>query len=175
MIRVESMPLRFFSLRRNVTVILAFVWFFGLLFGIILSCAAGDYIVSLMRLAVHCHVSIVGLAVITVFPLFLSAFVAYVSVLLLIFPVCFFEAFIQGFLLLPVYVAFGDAGWLVHLFCVFSDTCMTILLLWFWVRCFTGNNVSLKHDFIICFIAALMICFFDYFLVSPYLMMLMSF
>lgn len=155
--------------------ILAFFWIVGLLCGVFFASAVKDFVFPQMRSFAYVRVSIAGLVAVLAFPLAISAVAVYLNVPVFLFPICFFKAFSFGCCLYSISVAFGDAGWLVRLLLLFSDSCMIVPLLWFWCRHQTGKRASIKRDLAVCTSFAALIGVTDYYLVSPYLVELMNY
>lgn len=152
--------------------ILAFFWCVSLLAGIYLASASNVNFPLLMRLTVDCSVSIVGLAAVLFFPLVLSAIGIFYRWPLLIVFLCIYKGMFLGFSLFGIAAAFASAGWLVNRFILFSDSVITVFLFWFWFRSVPFDLMRLKHDFILgCYLAVFIGCL-DYFIVSPFLIML---
>lgn len=156
-------------------ILLAFLWISGLLCGMFFISAAGDLFSSLMYAAAFCRVSIVGLAAVLLFPLIVSAVAVYMAVPAFVLPICFLKAFCYGCVLFVSSAAFGNAGWLMRILLLFSDSCMMVPLHWFWCRHLSGRRDSLKRDLTVCVVLAAFIGSVDYFLVSPYLVELMNY
>lgn len=152
--------------------LLAVFWIAGMLTGLHISNTVNAFDNSLMRAAVLSGVSMVGLLAVVLFPLILSAIAVYFSVPLFFFLLSFGKAFGFAFCSFRILTAFGSAGWLVRWLLLFSDTCMSVVLLWFWIRNINGIGASSKKDLAVCAAFALLIGCFDYFVVSPFLRML---
>ena len=127
-----------------------------------------------MNTAVHNHVTVIGLASVLFLPLIASVVAVHFNAHILIIPICFIKALTFGICLSGISVAFGGSGWLMRILMLFSDSCMIVLLLWFWCRHLTGKGNMLMWDAAVCAGAAFVIGLFDYFLVSPFLMELLS-
>lgn len=159
---------------RSCVSFLAFSWALGLSVGLILVSTVQESVFSLMRAAACCRVSIVGLIVLLIFPLFLSAFAVFLSIPVMLLPIACFKGIALAFCALGVVYAFGSAGWLIRMLLMFSDSFMIPVLFWFWVRHISGNRNLLRRDFLICAAFAVVIGAMEYFLVSPYLVVLMK-
>lgn len=153
-------------------ILLAFSWIAGMFFGLNESVPDTAVTVSLMHTVVRSSVSIVGLIAVLVFPLIISALAVFLSAPLVFLPLAFFKAFGYTVCSILIVSAFGSAGWLIRGLLLFSDTCMSIALLWFWFRNIEGKRLSSKKDLAVCAIFALLVGCIDYFVVSPFLGML---
>lgn len=154
---------------RFCVVFLAFFWLAGISFGLYAANLASVHISSLMLTLVDQRVSIVGMLIIFIFPLLLSAVLIHFSAHRLLFLFAFLKAFCYSFSSCCIFLSFGSAGWLIQSLLMFSDTVLAIVLLWFWFRFFSAKTVELGRDAgICCIITACVVCI-DYFMVSPFL------
>ena len=149
-------------------IILAFSWIAGLLCGLFFVSKAAEPLSLLMHTAVYNHITLFGLAAVLFLPLIASAAAVYLGAHILIFPICFIKSFAFGVCLCGVSVAFGSAGWLVRVLLLFSDSCMIVVLLWFWYRHLTGDRSVLRRDTVLCAAVALFVGLVDYLFVSPF-------
>ena len=154
---------------------LAFSLTFGFSMGIYLARTMQDSMFSLMRAVAFSRVSIVGLFVLLFLPLLLSAAAVYFSIPAMVLPLSFCKGFCMGYCALGILFVFGSASWLVRLLLMFSDCFMILPLSWFWIRHISGCRNMLRRDFLICSAIAIVIGIVDYFLVSPFLVMLMNY
>lgn len=171
MIHRENTHFVVFQKRKLSTIILAFCWFAGLLTGCFFANHAGDIHFSMMRRAVCCPVSIAGLVVVLL-PFLFSAFAVYLSKTWLFLPFCFLKAFQFAYLAGLVSASFGDAGWLIRLLLFFTDGCEIVLLLWVWLRWIGGGAKQAVREIAVCGFLCSMVWGVDYFVVSPFLGML---
>ena len=125
----------------------------------------------MMRRAVSCPVSIVGLVVVLL-PFLFSAFAVYLSKTWLFLPFCFLKAFQFAYVAGSVSMAFGSAGWLIRLLLLFSDGCTIPVLLWIWLRWIGRGGRKALQQIAACTILGAMVWAVDYFVVSPFLGML---
>lgn len=167
----ESTPFVVFQNRKLSTIILAFCWFAGLLTGCFFADHAGIFHYSMMRRAVSGSVSIAGLVVV-VLPFLFSAFAVYLSKTWLFLPFCFLKAFQFAYIAGLVGVSFGSAGWLIRLLLFFTDGWEILLLLWIWLRWISGGARQAIREITFCGILCSVIWIIDYFVVSPFLGML---
>lgn len=154
--------------------VLASSWFLGLVLGIVFSIAAGDPLVSLMRTAVNSRVSISGLLTAILLPFLLSAFAVLIHESWLLIPIAFFKAFLFSFLGFGVMAAYGSAGWLVRLLLMFSDCCSLPVLFWYWAAHIGGQRNAALPAAVLPLLIAVGIGSFDYYIISPFLAMLIS-
>lgn len=161
--------------RRACIVLLALFWCVGLFFGIYTACSFNDAFVPLMRAAVQCRVSIVGLLLILFLPFLFAAFAVYFSQPWLLLVIGFVKAFSFGFCCFAAQSCFGSAGWLVRLLLLFSDSCMLPVLCWFCVRHISGDLMAIRKDLILALALAIVVGSIDYYWVSPFLAALIDF
>ena len=157
--------------KRNI-VYLAFIWIFGLIFGVNLSFAAGPDFLSLMRGASGCSVSIVGLAFSVFLPFLLSAFAVYWNRPRFLYIISFVKAWSFTFAAYGICQAFGSAGWLVRFLVQFSDICLLCPLCWFLLRHIHSGSQLWRRDLEFCTLAAAAVCSIDYCVVSPFVVAL---
>lgn len=162
-----------FACRINVW-ILAFVWIIGFVVGAILSHFSEAYIVSLMRAAASCRVSIVWLVICNLFPLLLSAFAVYFSTPVVAECFMLFRAFSYGYIVFGLVPAFGLGGWLVGMLLLFSACSINVMLLWLFLSsdkmCFRVFWTRLA----VCVSAVLVITVVDYLYIAPFLARIME-
>lgn len=154
--------------------LLSCIWVTGLFAGFYYALHASTFLSSLMRSVAKSRLSIVGLLFTLSLPFFTSAFFLRLSKPMLILAVAFIKAFCFSCCSYSLTVAFGDAGWLVRSLLLFSSSCSTVILLWFWVRNLSCENEAIKADFLLCMIANVLIGCIDYIVVSPFVGILLD-
>lgn len=154
-------------------IILAFFWTVSLICGVCFS-AKDLSVVVLMRLLPYSQVSIVGLFLVLFFPLLITILCFYFEKPIVFIVLLVIKGFFLGYFLYGMNAAFGDSGWLLRLLTAFSDSFMVFVLLWFGVRQTGSRTVSFRKDVVIAVSATLIIGILDYFLVSPFLGLLMN-
>lgn len=163
------------SWRKGRTVFLALSFLAGLVSGILVFFVAGESILSLMRSALYCPVSIVGLLCVTALPFLFSAIAVFLSEPWLMGPISFGKAFFFSLLSLGTMAGFGSAGWLVRWLLMFSDLMGLPLLYLYWQRHVSGMQAfSLMEAFVFASLFVL-IGSIDYCLFSPLLAGLIHF
>lgn len=150
-------------------ILLLCAWVVGFVTGLHISAATFDTFTSLMRAAVSSRVSIFGLIAALIFPLILSTISVQLSAPLLFLPLSFTKAFGLAYCGYAIVHAFGDAGWLVAFFLLFTDFALSLLLLWLWIRNISATQHSFKKDVTFCAIIAVLVGCLDYLYVSPFL------
>lgn len=150
---------------------LAFIWCLSLMSGIFFSYLSRDILSSLMCTAPMCRTSIVSLGVIILFPLVLAACAAVFSVSDLVYLILCMDGISFGYCLSGSVIAFGSAGWLILWLLSFSKITLLIPRLYFFLKCALEKKVQLSY-FVYLIIAVLIICTFDYFCISQFLMKL---
>ena len=155
--------------RKGLTLFLAFFWLGGILFGLWISCYAGDPLLSMMRSAVVSSVSIVGLMLAAALPFLLSAFAVFISGPGWLLPVSFVDGFLYGFACLTVVRAYGSAGWLIRPILCFSICASAPLTYIYWLRrVHNAQKPSVMETFFF-LSCAVLIASIDYSLISSFL------
>lgn len=152
---------------------LILIWSAGLLLGIFLANEAPATTLSMMRTPDYPRVSIIGLVLIVAFPLITSAIAVRLCFPLLCFIFAFLKAICFSYCASCISVVYGSAGWLVRLLLVFSDSCAIAVFLWFCFRHIAGNRGAIKRDTIICVSLTVLFCCVDYYVVSPFVEILL--
>lgn len=148
---------------------------FGLLCGTFLGVFFSDSYGFLMRMAATCRVSIVGLGILLLLPLFLSFLCIHCGRPKLLYGICFLKSFMLGLCAMGCFYAFGSGGWLVRLLVQFSDLITFPILCWFMLRCISNSGKGIQRDYILCNGAFLLVGILDFFYISPYLVMLIDY
>ena len=171
--RVYDMPKRvprhrLLSSLHGCKLLLLIFWFAGLILGIAYTYRAQPF-ASLMRSAVSGSVSIVGLGAVLFLPYLLTVSTVCFFRSIYLIPVAFCKAFAYGVCAACVEVAFGEAGWLIRLLLLFSDTASLPVLLWLWLRCLDNNRIARKQAFLKSAGALAIIGVVDYMVIAPFL------
>lgn len=152
--------------------LLASTWISGLLAGVYIlretSFSSMMYSVSFDR------ISIVGLLISLVFPLLLSYILLRCFHFYHILPLVFLKAFSFMCCYGSITMAFNNAGWLVSGMLLFSDYFLVILLLYLWFQASSEKCCSPQVSIISYILASITFGCFDYFVVSPYVLMLLN-
>jgi len=152
--------------------LLALSWFLGMLLGIPAAVATSEFLVPMMRQSMQCSVSIPGLLAATVVPFLLSALAVSLSEPWLLLIISTFKAFSFSFCACGVSLAFGQSSWLVRFLFLFSDHLLIPLMYLYWMRHIQDQAVHRAWELYGCIGAALLIGGIDYFLVAPFLALL---
>ena len=153
---------------------LAFSFLFGFAVGVLLSGTVGPSGILLMRRLCTTPVSIVRLLIVRSLPFLITALVLYKFSSRLFLPLAFGKAFLYGYTLRLIYLAFPGAGWFVWLMLLFSDTIATLALYSIWLQNLSAPTGDRFRRFIWYLGAVLVISVFDYCVLSPYLAMLIK-
>lgn len=149
--------------------VFAFLWVGGMILGAVLSLSADTLLVSTMHAAVHSSMSISGLLISILLPLFLTALTVSISQPMLLFPIVFLKAFLYSYIRVGLLVSFDVAGWLLQMLLMFSET-LTLPLLWYcWLRAASDDRRAAFRCALICTFFAVGIGCFDYAFVVPFL------
>lgn len=156
-------------------ILLSFLWTIGLVCGLYFISSSGDYVTGLFACVSGSRQSVLGLLAVICVPLIISAISIYLPIPALVYVYAVIKAFSFGCCLCGIAITFGQSGWLVRLLLLFSDTCLVVMMLWLWCRMLYNNRFSVRKDLLFCIAASAVIGMIDYFLVSPYLAMLMNY
>lgn len=135
--------------------------------GVLFAAIVGEPYISLMRMAVSRHVSIVGLAVSVWIPFLASLFLIVHSKPLLVYIICGARLFLFSAASWAISRSFFSAGWLIRLLLQLPDLCLIPILLWFSFRKLMGGTD--KRTVIRCIVFAAVIGMFYYWSIPPFL------
>lgn len=162
---------RRFLLRRFLLIL---IWFLGFFAGIWIAAQTSTTTSSLMRSVVNDRSSIVGLLTVLTVPFLVSAVLFKLSLPLLGLFIVFIKSLLFSCCSYGLVLAFGDAGWLVRWLLLFSDSSVIVLLLWFWIRNIAGQGSNFKTDLLFCILITVLIGCVDYYIISPFVAVLLS-
>ena len=148
------------------------VWIAGLILGPTAVLGMNFDFDTLLHTAVQHDPSFIGLAVILILPLAISALAARYRIYFLFYVLAFFKAFCFSFCVYSIHLGFGSAGWLVRWLLVFSDSCMLIPLFLLWYRNLSGKCFTFKKDITVCAVIAAVAGCIDICVISPFLTLL---
>ena len=155
------------------TFILASVWILGLITGGVV--AARVSLASALNSFTLLRTSVLDLIFFLVLPFGLSFVILKFVGSFGILPLAFIKAYSLISTLCYVSFVFGDAGWLIGGIFFFSDVITTTLLLKLWFDISIGKCYKLRQCFFLFIIIPVLIGLFDYFVVSPFLAMLLNY
>ena len=161
------------SIRRVNAIVLAFVLLMGFLLGGFCSGFADPSFFQLMRTAAMTRVSIVYLIPVLLLPMIFSALAVYIGRIWLLFPLAFLKAFLFSYLSSGIRVFYPDSGRLFGLLLMWTDYLTMPVLCWFWFRCIADQRLNV-HFAAGILLLVLGIGFFDFRVVSPFLVSLLS-
>ena len=144
-------------------------WGIGLFFGIFISHSIGDFLFSLMREAIKQPVSIVGLLVSVILPLFLTIVSIATNRQDLIAFVCLYKSISYGFCVAMVFDLYGTSAWLVWLLFLFTDSVclLTMFSLWLSATKYTRTTFLMREY--CCLMVCILAAGIDYYIISPLL------
>ena len=154
--------------RKGMFLILAVCWINGIVFGIFCYSSSSAEVTSLMRRALACPVSIVGLLNATLIPFLLSALFTALSMPVILFGLCFWKAFLFSFVSMGVLGYAGSGGWLLQYLFLFSD-CVTLPFLFgYWFGCLS-TTIKSRPVFATCvvFLLLSLVTILDYHVIAP--------
>lgn len=171
--RLFDLDLPFFH-RKSRRFILASVWICGLLLGAVFSGFLSAELSSVMLSAVRSSVSLFGLLAVRLLPFLLSALLLYFSRSRLLYAVIFLKAFLYSYFGTSLLMTCHSAGWVLFGFLTFSDTLISPVLWFFWLRDIDAqSHASYRAHAIGAFFAVAVTCI-DYTYIVPYLARLIS-
>ncbi len=157
---------RLVSLIKNQTLHFCLVFIAGLLLGAIYARSLSPQKLTLMRQAVFCQSSIVGLLCCSILPFLLAAYAAYIGRRELMLAVCACKAFSYSAAGLALHRVFGTAGWLMQPMAQFTQTVTLPVFCFFILRICAGRRQ--KRSLIVILIITILAAGIDYFVVSPF-------
>ena len=152
---------------RIISVVIA--WLFGLILGACFLIRTS--FTSLMCSVYFLRTSIVSLILSLSIPIFLSYILLRFFNYYYILPLVFVKGFVFCCIYGGVFLIYKNAGWLVSSMMLFSDFFLIIILMIHWFLAAIGKRCSLLFSFLF----LLVIGCFDFFVVSPYLAMLLNY
>lgn len=159
--------------RRNTKITLIFIfWLAGLLSALLILRRTSLPLMYPLRVE---RISIVGMIVSLILPFILSYILLNKGYFYLVLPIIFLKALGYMFCFCCISNNFGAAGWLVRLLLLFSDTIAVLLLLHSCYQYVTGNRNSLFRYFQIAILVLIICGCLDYYIISPFIMMLINY
>lgn len=155
--------------RKLSIIILAFLSSFGILLGMFCAGYAGTDFLLLVRTAFHCRASTVGLVFSALLPFLIVAITFFCFSPYFLFPFCFLECMVYGFVYRGIQLAFPSGGWLVAFFLLFTERIVLILLHYVCIRVLIGNENRKYRIIWICSIIAVISAFVNCFVIAPLL------
>lgn len=162
------------GLRKTETYCLSFIaitWISGLLCALLY---IKQFSFSLMYPLHIERVSIVGMIVSLILPIILLYILLNRCYFYLILPVIFLKSFNYMCCYLCITYSYGTAGWLVRTLLLFSDTVSVIILLHFCYRFAAGNKIGMTSYFKYTFAVLIIVGCLDYYIISPFILMLLN-
>ena len=154
------------SERRNYCkIVFILMWCVGMFTGISVALHNSSATFSLMR-SLSGGVSIVCLLFSFAFPFVISAVIVSFGQQWLLVPIGFVRSFMYFFCACSVTLAYGSGGWLSRYILMFTDSIISVLLLWFWLKCIADQNHTTKRT-IVCVLITGIVCAVDYCYISP--------
>lgn len=151
----------------------ALSWILGLLSAV--AAVLCQHSFSMMYPFVFDRVSIVGMIASLVLPIILSYILINRCNIYFALPVLFLKAFLYMCCYYSISVAFGSAGWLVRALVLFSDSVSVVILLFFFYMYVAGDTGVFHRLFRIAILALLVIGCLDYYVISPFILMLLNY
>lgn len=155
-------------------ILLSVVLFVAVLCGILYCRAAGSVTVSLMRGTVFCTVSIVRLLYAAMLPFLFVILTQLLRTPKLLVAVSFFEIFSFSLHIAALQQIFHSAAWLIGIALMGVKAISVFLLLKFSFRHYRGFQLKSWNEIFFSLILIASVCFFDYYFILPFLMVLMN-
>ena len=174
MVNLHSSKVSIFSSLHSKKILFGIIWILGLLLGRYISLLISPEIQPIIYDVTTADTSFIGLIFSFLFALLVSAFLLCRRLPLLVLPIIFLKAVFFSYCSSAITLSLGNAGWLLSRLYMLSDGFAVIVLLWFWLRCITGEATAVKKYSILSIVAMCLICYFDYSFVSPFAMMLFN-
>lgn len=145
--------------------LMAFLWGAGLLFGILLCILSPYETTDILYGVIGTKPSLLSLLLVCMLPVVLSA----IAVCSPLFPIAYILVFLSavshGFCGTVIYLAVGDAAWLLRPIFLFSASCSSVLMWWLLFQANTGERLHKHIGFALCLSSLVYII--DLFLISP--------
>ena len=145
--------------------VLAALWGIGLLFGVWMCCHSPYVTTAVLCAVIGTKPSILSLLLVCILPVALSA----IATRSMLFPVAYLLVFLSavshGFCGSAVFIALGDAAWLLRPLLLFSGGCTSVLVWWLLFQSDTVRHIRKR----ICLALGLscLVYIIDLLLVSP--------
>lgn len=152
---------------------LVFSWILGLYLGVI-SATHSNIQGSAWRLELlNSDTSLFAFFIICfLLPLWLSFWAIRFRAFVVICFLAIIKSFLYGYIHAFVYNAFGDAGWLMKSLLLFSDTYLTVLLLWYWIKNITNHGQLCDVSTAKFLITGFCVCVLDVAFIVPFIKLL---
>ena len=171
----KSIQNRFRFHNRFLTVLgLLVVWVTGAWVGYLFYRSLEHVFISLMCGSCCDFVSIIMLLAGVTIPFLITAYAVHYKQNHILYLLCFTKAFSYAVAVFSVYGVYGNAGWLMHFFLLFSENVSVCLLLFLWLQCLLERN-ALMPAFVRCGCIALLGWGFDMIVVAPFVVSFTSF
>ena len=144
---------------------LVLLWVIGLVLGVLLCSLTPCDTAAILFGALYTKPSVFGLLLICVLPVVLAAISVCTSLFGFSYLVVFLSAVSRGFCGTAIYMAVGNAAWLLRPLLLFSTGCTSVLMWWLLLHADTGRRLSKRIGFSLglsCFVYII-----ELFLISP--------
>lgn len=133
-----------------------------------------QYSFSLMCPLILDRVSIVAMIVSLISPIVLLYILLNWCNIFFVIPVIYLKAFLYMSCYFSITLSFGSAGWLVRSLVLISDSICVILILFLCYQYITRNSTVFYRSFKISILIMFLIGSLDYYIISPFIMMLLN-
>lgn len=146
--------------------ILAALWTFGLLAGVLLCNLGLNDSAGVLLGAALTAPSPLGLFLVCMLPVTLTAIALVSPLFVLAYIIVFLGAVSHGFCGIMIYMAQGSAAWLLRPMLLFSSSCISVLVWWLFLKSEMKGHLH-RNIRLVC-ILAFFIYAIDLFIVSPF-------
>lgn len=153
--------------------LISVAWILGLISGCLLIEYSSDVFAHIFHSAPYASPSAFSSFFVLIVPFLLSFVFIKFSKPAICLLLIFIKALSFSCCSCGIIIAYASAGWLVRFLLLFADSCITAMLLWFMIRNVAEERGSLFTDTLLSVFFTFLICCFDAFAVSPYLMLLL--
>lgn len=145
------------------------LWGLGLCIGILLALSFSKSFDYTLQPALFENPSLLFLIVATALPITAFSVVLGCRFFSLGYLLILLESVCRGFSGMYVFTVLGSGAWLIRLLLLFSSSSASVLIWWLLLRHSEYKRPSFSADVRLAAILVLVICFFDYFVIAPYL------
>lgn len=164
-------------LRRNMTyvrcrklrVILAILWIAGLMLGAYVASLINKVFSSSPLTVLEFNTPISGLIVSLLLPLFITVVAVCTSQKWLLYVLVCLKSFLFSYAWIGSSSVFNTSAWLLRALLMFGDSLSLVILWWMWLKIDFENRAAAFFGCIPVTICLLLIAYFDYALVVPFL------
>lgn len=144
---------------------LVILWALSLVAGILICALSAHDLDAVFRFAFTASPALPGKVLVCILPVAVTAVALLSPIYVLIYPVVFFSGISRGFCGCMIYMAQGNAAWLLRPILLFYAGCWSVLMWWLILQDHTGRPIH-KHIRLASILSCIT-CIVDLFVVSP--------